>query len=61
MTLAFELHSFSSRPALAAELAATIANRLAAAIEARGAGFIAVSGGSTPALLFAELSKADID
>jgi 6-phosphogluconolactonase len=61
MTLAYELHSFSSRPALAAELAATISDRLAAAIEKRGTGFIAVSGGSTPALLFAELSQADID
>lgn len=61
MTLAYELHSFPSRPALASAFAATIAGRLSAAIASRGVGFIAVSGGSTPALLFAELSKTDID
>ena len=37
------------------------AGKLSDAIAARGQGFIAVSGGSTPALLFAELSRAAID
>lgn len=61
MSLAYELHVFPSRPELAETLAGTIAAKLSAAIAARGTGFIAVSGGSTPALLFAELSKAAID
>lgn len=56
-----ELHAFPSRAELAETLAATIAGKLADAIARRGAGFIAVSGGSTPVLLFAELSKAAID
>jgi 6-phosphogluconolactonase len=61
MTLSYELHFFPSRAELAKTLAETIAGRLSDAIAQRGAGFIAVSGGSTPALLFAELSRAAID
>ena len=61
MPVAYEMHVFPSRPELAQGLAKTIAGKLADAIAKRGAGFIAVSGGSTPALLFAELSKAAID
>jgi 6-phosphogluconolactonase len=61
MALSYELHSFPRRPDLAMALAATIASKLSHAIATRGVGFIAVSGGSTPALLFAELSKAAID
>jgi 6-phosphogluconolactonase len=61
MPIACEMHVFPSRPELAEKLAATIAEKLSDAIAARGTGFIAVSGGSTPALLFAELSKAAID
>jgi 6-phosphogluconolactonase len=61
MTIAYELHTFDNRPELASALATTIAGHLADAIAARGAGFIAVSGGSTPALLFAELSHVPID
>ena len=61
MPLAREWHVFPSRAVLAAALAKTIAGKLTDAIAARGIGFIAVSGGSTPALLFAELSKAAID
>lgn len=61
MSLSYELHTFESRPELAKELASTIAGRLSDAIAKRDAGFIAVSGGSTPALLFTELSGADID
>ena len=61
MPLAYELHIFQSRAELAETLAGTIAAKLSTAIAARGTGFIAVSGGSTPALLFAELSRAAID
>ncbi len=61
MPIAYELHAFPSRPELAEKLAATIAEKLSDAIAKRGTGFIAVSGGSTPALLFAELSRAAID
>jgi 6-phosphogluconolactonase len=61
MPIACEMHVFPSRPELAEKLAATIAEKLSDAIARRGTGFIAVSGGSTPALLFAELSKAAID
>lgn len=61
MTIAYELHVFPSRSELAKTLAAKIAARLSAAIAERGAGFIALSGGSTPAMLFAELSNASID
>lgn len=57
----YEMNAFPSRAELAQALADTIAGKLAGAIAKRGAGFIAVSGGSTPGLLFAELSKADID
>lgn len=61
MGLAYELHVFPSRAELAETMAKTIAGKLSGAIAARGTGFIAVSGGSTPALLFAELSQAAID
>jgi 6-phosphogluconolactonase len=61
MALAYELHVFPEREELARTLAQTIAGKLSDAIARRGAGFIAVSGGSTPALLFAELSRARID
>src|SRR5690606_20890177 len=61
MGLAYDLHAFPSRAELARTLAATIAAKLSDAIARRGVGFIAVSGGSTPALLFAELSSAAID
>ncbi len=61
MALSYELHVFPSRAELAKTLATTIAGKLSDAIARRGAGFIAVSGGSTPALLFAELSSAAID
>ncbi|MEP9385961.1 6-phosphogluconolactonase [Mesorhizobium sp. KR9-304] len=61
MPIAHQWHVFASRPELAQALAKTIAGKLSAANATRGAGFIAVSGGSTPALLFAELSSAAID
>ena len=61
MALAYEMHVFPSRAELAQKLAETIAGKLFDAMAARGHGFAAVSGGSTPALLFAELSEAAID
>lgn len=61
MSLAYHMNVFASRAELARELARTVAGRLADAISKRGTGFIAVSGGSTPGLLFDELSKAAID
>jgi len=61
MTLAYELHTFPSSAELATTLANTIGGKLADAIAKRGVGLIAVSGGSTPTLLFGELSKAAID
>ncbi len=61
MSLAYNMNVFASRADLARELARTIAGRLSDAISKRGTGFIAVSGGSTPGLLFDELSRAAID
>jgi len=52
--------TFGSRQALAEMLADAIAGRLAAAIEERGRASLAVSGGTTPALLFASLSQKPI-
>ncbi len=48
---------FANKDELAAALAADVAARLADAIAARGDAVLAVSGGSTPKLLFATLSK----
>ena len=53
--------TFSTREDLAAELAATVADRLRAAIEEKGGATLAVSGGTTPALFFAALSHKDLD
>ncbi len=61
MALAYDLHVFATRQELANTLAATIAGKLADAIARRGAAFIAVSGGSTPTLLFETLSGKAID
>jgi 6-phosphogluconolactonase len=52
---------FANKDELAAALAADVAARLADAIAARGDAVLAVSGGSTPKLLFAALSKTPID
>ena len=49
------------REALGRALAEDIAGRLGEAIEARGAASLVVSGGSTPAPMFAALARADID
>ena len=54
-------HDFASRDALASDLAATIVDRLRKAIDARGGATLAVSGGTTPGLLFDTLSGANLD
>jgi 6-phosphogluconolactonase len=53
--------TFATREDLAAELAATVADRLRAAIEEKGGATLAVSGGTTPALFFEALSHKDLD
>lgn len=60
MPLTPNQHVFASRDGLAITLAGTIADALSLAVSERGVGFLAVSGGNTPARLFAELSQADI-
>lgn len=52
---------FADGAELAHALAERIAAELAAAVRSRGRALLAVSGGSTPKRLFAELSKAPID
>lgn len=56
-----DLHEFASRAALADALAGRVSTLLQEAVERRGAGFLAVSGGTTPAAFFAALSNRDID
>lgn len=53
--------TFSSKTDLADQLASDIAQMLTHAIDAKGSATLAVSGGSTPKLLFQTLSKTDID
>ena len=55
------IHPFEDNNALAASLAARIADDLRAAIEARGEALMAVSGGSTPKRLFERLSHETLD
>jgi 6-phosphogluconolactonase len=52
-----ERHDFAERTELAKALAAAVALKIAAAIEATGSAVIAVSGGTTPAKFFAALGK----
>jgi 6-phosphogluconolactonase len=56
-----EWHEFATRGELATTLAEDIAAALARAIARRGTAFLAVSGGRTPAEMFAALSNAKID
>ena len=56
-----KLHRYDTREALAEALAAGIAAVLGGAIATRGVATLAVSGGSTPKLLFERLSQMDID
>ncbi|MCA1403771.1 6-phosphogluconolactonase [Ensifer sp. IC3342] len=55
------LHIFENGPALAEGLADAVSAKLAAAIVARGAASIAVSGGTTPKAFFQALSRREID
>ncbi|MDK1384404.1 6-phosphogluconolactonase [Sinorhizobium sp. 8-89] len=55
------LHTFENGTALAEGLADAVRARLAAAIDARGAASIAVSGGSTPKAFFQALSQRELD
>jgi hypothetical protein len=47
---------FQTREALAGALAGAVAEKLAAAIDRRGGGLLAVSGGTTPGRFFEALS-----
>ena len=58
--MAHRMHQFQDRVALAEALADRVAALLSAAIAARGAASLAVSGGSTPKLFFEALSTRDI-
>jgi 6-phosphogluconolactonase len=55
------LHAFDDGQALAEALSSSIADKLRAAIAARGEAVIAVSGGSTPKRLFEALSNEALD
>ncbi|MDE1159678.1 MAG: 6-phosphogluconolactonase [Neorhizobium sp.] len=55
------LHAFPNAASLSAALADEVSSKLSAAIAARGAASIAVSGGSTPKAFFEVLSGKDID
>jgi 6-phosphogluconolactonase len=54
-------HIYDNGAALAEGLADAVGARLDAAVNARGAASIAVSGGSTPKAFFQALSKRDLD
>jgi 6-phosphogluconolactonase len=54
-------HSFTDRHALAVALAERVADCLSQAIAERGHALLAVSGGSTPALFFDCLARAELD
>ena len=54
-------HTFPDRDALDRALASEVLQRLEGALEARGAAYLVVSGGSTPAGLFSMLAQAAID
>jgi 6-phosphogluconolactonase len=54
-------HVFSSPAALAQALSVRLCGVLEAAIARRGTGLIAVSGGTTPALLFSTLARSPLD
>lgn len=56
-----ERHDYETRELLAEALASGIAAMLAGGIATRGMGVLAVSGGSTPKLLFRHLARTEID
>lgn len=55
------MHAFANGAELARNLADRVAEALSAAIAARGAASIAVSGGSTPKVFFQDLSTRPLD
>lgn len=55
--MSIDRRTFADKPTLARELAESVADRIRAAIAARGAAAIAVSGGSTPGKFFQALGK----
>jgi len=57
----YRWQAFPTREALAEVLAAEVAGSLQAAVEAKGHGLLAVSGGATPELFFQRLSRREID
>ena len=61
MAASARLRTFATREELAAELAATVSDRLREAIKSKGGATLAVSGGTTPALFFEALSHKDLD
>ena len=59
-TASYAWNDFAERADLADALANEVSSHLANAIARRGSGFLAVSGGTTPALFFGALSKRKI-
>ncbi len=59
-TSGYSWTEFPTREALAGALAGAVAEKLAAAIDRRGGGLLAVSGGTTPGRFFEALSTRDI-
>ncbi|BCL74646.1 6-phosphogluconolactonase [Jeongeupia sp. HS-3] len=59
--MSLQWHEFASKAQLDIALAAHIAGQLKAAIETRGGASLAVSGGRTPAGMFAALSQMPLD
>jgi 6-phosphogluconolactonase len=56
----FQWREFGSREELAQRLSEAVSHRLAQAVETKGTGLLAVSGGSTPKRFFEALSGAEI-
>ena len=59
--MAHDMHAFANSAELANSLADRVAGALSAAISARGAASIAVSGGSTPKAFFQALATRALD
>jgi 6-phosphogluconolactonase len=60
-TAAATWHQFGSRAEVAEALAESVSAALSRAIERKGSGFLAVSGGTTPAAFFRVLSGKSVD
>ncbi|SEO37086.1 MULTISPECIES: 6-phosphogluconolactonase [unclassified Luteibacter] len=61
MNAKIERHEFTDKLSLADQLARDVAAKLKQAIDARGKATLAVSGGSTPKMMFAVLAEQEID